>query len=196
MLFSEQVAFQELFWKCGEPLYISQRDISLYVCSGSYYWGYSCTLWLLEILDLIFVHYAGRVRNIFLLDCLTNIRYRQPSSSADSSSQVILKLFQALCFTPVPYRWFMICIMGIIPWLSGLLHVFISCAHLFLFLLFSLAQLFLWSYHISILHFCSRFNNVFVKFSSFCLWNPLTCCELNCVLFAECSRKLALIPRC
>ena len=63
-------------------------------------------LWLLEMLDLIFVHYAGRVRNIFLLDCLTNIRYRQPSSSADSSSQVILKLYQALCFTPVPSQIF------------------------------------------------------------------------------------------
>ena len=63
-------------------------------------------LWLLEMLDLIFVHYAGRIRNIFLLDCLTNIRYRQPSSSADSSSQVILKLYKALCFTPVPFQIF------------------------------------------------------------------------------------------
>lgn len=43
MLFSEQVAFQELFWKCGAAIYISQRDISLNVCMESYYWGYSCT---------------------------------------------------------------------------------------------------------------------------------------------------------
>lgn len=82
-------------------------------------------LWLLEILDLIFVHYAGRVRNIFLLDCLTNIRYRQPSSSADSSSQVILKPFQALCFTSVPFQ--IICIGDLWYVLSALSHDFMGC---------------------------------------------------------------------
>ena len=159
----------------------------------------SMYLWLVETLDLMFVHSAGRVRYLCLLDCPANIRYRQPSSPADNDSQVILKVFQAMWITPIPfqilYRWFMYVLLT-----SS--HDFLGCCifsflvHICHFLCIFFAQLFLWSYHISILHFFYGFNNVFVKLSSFYVWNPLTCCELNYVKFAKCSKKLALIPIC
>ena len=137
-------------------------------------------LWLLEILDLIFVHYAGRVRNISLLGCLTNIRYRQPSSSA---IQIIL----------IGDLWYV---------LSALSHDFLGCC-MFLFLVhicLCLCLLFLHScfFEVLIFQFYNSVVGLIMCLWSFLLsvWIPLTCCELNCVLFPGCSRKLALTPRC